>query len=242
MPHRELTNATFAVIDVETTGLDPRVDRVVEVACLRVVAGEIVERFASLVNPNRPIPARASDVHGIFARDLVEAPTLFELEPRLRALTADAVVVAHNARFDTGFLACVARRPVLCTMQMARRLVDAPSYRNERLRHFLALTPARIHARAHRAEADADVTTALLLELLRRYARLRPEATLDGLLATIARPTALERFAFAIHRRQCAARVPTRTLRRIVRDDRVDWPGVRRTALGELGRRGISLG
>ncbi len=240
MPHRDLSSATFAVVDVETTGLDPRVDRVVEVACLRVAGGHIVERFVSLVDPARAIPGRASDVHGIYAADVDGAPRLAELEPRLRALTADAVVVAHNARFDMSFLHCMAMRPVLCTMQMARRLVDAPSYRNETLRAHLQLRPERQHARAHRAEADADVTTALLLELLRRYAYLRPGATVADLLATIARPTAVERFAFGLHRGQSAARVPTRTLRRMIRDDRVDWPGVRHIALGELVRRGIS--
>lgn len=232
-----VATATFAVIDVETTGLDPRVDRVVEVACLRMRAGRIVGRFSTLVDPERSIPARASEVHGIFDRDVCGAPTLARLEWRLRAMTRDAVVVAHNARFDIGFLPCVASRPSLCTMQMARRLVDAPSYRNEALREFLRLETGRPQAVAHRAEADADVTAALLLDLLGRFARARGGATVAELLATIARPTKLERFAFGMHRGKSVALVPTTYLNWIVASDFESWPDVRHTALLELARR-----
>lgn len=237
-----LATATFAVIDVETTGLDPRVDRVVEIACLRVRLGRIVERFTSLVDPERDIPMRASDVHGIYARDVAGKPTLSALNDRLQRMTSGAVVVAHNARFDVGFLPCVASRPALCTMQMARRLVAAPSYRNESLRVFLGLQTGRPHAVAHRAEADADVTVALLLELLGRFERARGGATLGELLAAIARPTRLERFAFGMYRGTNIARVPTSYLRWIARADFENWPDVKHTARLELGRRGIPLG
>jgi DNA polymerase-3 subunit epsilon len=237
---QELSTTTFAVLDVETTGLDPKVDRVVEFACLRVSAGTVLERFASLVDPERAIPGRASDVHGIFDRDVAGAPTLAELAPRIRALTRDAVVVAHNARFDASFLPMLAGCPTLCTMRMARRFVDAPSYRNETLRAFLQLETARPHARAHRAEADTDVTAALLLELLRRYERVRSGGTVADLLATIARPTRLDRFAFGMHRGKRVAHVPTGYLRWIVASDFESWPDVRHTALIELVRRGCA--
>lgn len=236
--HEAVASATYAVVDVETTGLDPRTDRVVEVACARVRAGRIVERFASLVAPQRPIPERATAIHGIEDRDVANAPTLAELEPRLRSMTLGAVVVAHNARFDMGFLDCIAGGPTLCTMQMARRLVDAPSYRNETLRTFLRLQTERPHEPAHRAAADSEVTVALLFELLRRFGRLRPYATVAELLATIARPTRLERFAFGMYRGKDVACVPTGYLRWIVSADFATWPDVRHTALVELGRRG----
>jgi DNA polymerase-3 subunit epsilon len=196
MSCEDLGAATFAVIDVETTGLDSRTDRVVEIACFRVSGGRVVARFSSLVDPRRKIPARASAIHGIFARDVAGAPTLACLEPRLRQMTADAVVVAHNARFDVGFLPFIAERPTLCTLRLARRLVDAPSYRNQALREFLRLEPARPVRRAHRAEGDAEVTAALLLELLRRYESGPYPATVPALLTTAVRSIALSRFAF----------------------------------------------
>ena len=232
-----LSTATFAVVDVETTGLDPRSDGVVEVACARVRAGAVVARFASLVDPQRPIPSRAFAIHGIGDRDVAGAPRLRQLEERLCAMARDAVVVAHNARFDTSFLRCLAEKPTLCTLQLARRLVDAPSYRNESLRAFLGLEIDGGLGPAHRAGADTEVTVALLLELLRRFERVRPGATVADLLMAIARPTRLERFAFGAFRGASLTSVPTSYLRWIVRADFANWPDVRHTALLELKRR-----
>ncbi|GAC1305754.1 MAG: hypothetical protein NVSMB21_07760 [Vulcanimicrobiaceae bacterium] len=237
MLHELLSRATFAVVDVETTGLDPRTDGVVEVACARVRAGSVVARFVSFVDPQRAIPARASAIHGIRARDVAGAPKLRELEDRLCAMARGAVVVAHNARFDLGFLRCLASNPTLCTLQMARRLVDAPSYRNETLRAYLDLRVDGAVGPAHRAGADTDVTVALLRELLRRFERVRPESTVADLLAAIARPTRLERFAFGRYRGASVSSVPTRYLRWIVREGFASWPDVRHTAQRELDRR-----
>jgi len=188
MPKDELSTATFAIVDVETTGFDPKRDAIVEVACLRMRGGAIVDAFSSLVDPGRPIPAQASAVHGIYEADLRGAPTLARLEPRLRALVRDAVVVAHNARFDVSFLPCISDRPIVCTMRMAKRLVDAPSYRNQDLRKSLRLKVGSEGTRAHRAADDAYVTAALLRELLRRYARGSAPQSISGLIEMIAIP------------------------------------------------------
>jgi DNA polymerase III epsilon subunit-like protein len=215
MPCEDLAAATFAVIDVETTGLDSKADRVVEIACFRVSGGSVVDRFGSLVDPGCEIPSRASAIHGIFGRDVAGAPTLACLEPRIRQMTADAVVVAHNARFDVGFLPFIAERPTLCTLRLARRLVDAPSYRNRALRDFLRLElPGRVGP-AHRAEADAEVTAALLLELLRRYARGPYPATVPALLTTAVRSIALSRFALRKHRGKMLRQSTGRLSRRL---------------------------
>ncbi len=227
---------TFAVVDVETTGLDPSVDGVVEVACLRVEAGVVVERVVSLVNPGREIPYRASDVHGIYDEDVCDAPTLGQLSSALRAATRDATVVAHNARFDLGFLPFLASRPVICTMRLAMHVLDAPTYRNEALRaHFgIAMPPG--HA-AHRAGADAAVTAAVLARLLDRYALGPFPQTVPGLIETIAKPARLGRFAFGVHRGLPVAEIPASYLRWIVATGFEDWPDVRATAQAELARR-----
>jgi len=227
---------TFAVVDVETTGLDPSVDGVVEVACLRVEAGSVVERVVSLVNPGREIPNRASDVHGIYDEDVREAPSLPELRGALLAATRGATVVAHNARFDLGFLPFLASRPVVCTMRLAMHVLDAPTYRNEALRtHFgIAMPPG--HA-AHRAEADAAVTAAVLARLLDRYALGPFPQSVTGLIETIAKPARLGRFAFGVHRGLPVENIPAIYLRWIVATGFEDWPDVRATAEAELARR-----
>jgi DNA polymerase III epsilon subunit-like protein len=155
----------YAVVDVETTGFSPSDDRVVEVACVLLDAGfRQIGEFASLVDPQRPIPRRATEVHGIRARHVVGAPTLAQLEPRLRALTAGAVVVAHNAAFDRRFLTCLADREWLCTLRLARRAFPgAPNFRNQTLRTYLGIDDPRLRdLSAHRAYADVLVTAGVL--------------------------------------------------------------------------------
>ena len=194
MAPSELAEAAFTVIDVETTGFSPVYDRVVEVACLRLERGAVVERFASLVDPRRPIPRVVSAIHGIRARHVRGAPLLEEIRPRIEAMVAGAIVVAHNARFDIGFLPFVASRPVLCTMRLAQRLVDAPNYRNRTLPRVLGLAIGPEGRHEHRAAADAYVTATVLHELLRRYARGPYPQTIAALLAIARRAVPLARY------------------------------------------------
>jgi DNA polymerase III epsilon subunit-like protein len=237
MPSVDVRLETFAVVDVETTGLDPARDRVVEVACLRIERGAVRERLVSLVNPGCAISARASAVHGITGRDVAHAPSLADLRGRLLELAAGATVVAHNARFDLGFLPFLAARPVICTLRLARHLVDAASYRNEALRERFGITLPPEFATAHRAGADAAVTAAVLGHLLERYAMGPFPQTIPGLIATIAKPASLGRFAFGAHRGTPVTRVPSGYLRWIVGAGFEDWPDVRATAERELARR-----
>ena len=118
----------FAAIDMETTGLSPRVDRVVEIAVIQLdrelsPCGE----FATLINPGRDIGA--THVHRITARDVVGAPRFEHVAPMLLDVLRGRVVVAHNVQFDVRFLHAEFARmgiglpelPVMCTMQLAPR-------------------------------------------------------------------------------------------------------------------------
>src|SRR3982751_954670 len=95
---------SVAVIDVETTGLSPRTDRVVEVGVVLLdERGEVEAEFETLVNPGRDVgPTR---LHGIRAADVVAAPTFAEVAPYLRSVLTGRTLVAHNALFDLRFLA-----------------------------------------------------------------------------------------------------------------------------------------
>ena len=104
-PLTPLDELTFTFVDVETTGLDPATgDRVCEIALLRVQENRELARFESLVHPQRPMHPGALAVHGITDAMLVGAPIFATLLPQIHALLQDAVLVAHNARFDMGFL------------------------------------------------------------------------------------------------------------------------------------------
>lgn len=125
-----LQDYRFAVVDVETTGLFPRAnDRIVEIAVIGVdCQGEICDEFVTLVNPERDVgPTR---IHGISAGDVLAAPLFSEIAGDLAKRLARSVIVAHNARFDHGFLEAEFNRmglflpaiPMLCTLKLARRV------------------------------------------------------------------------------------------------------------------------
>lgn len=99
---------TFLALDFETTGLDAGTERVVEIGAIRFSlgpggAGEEAS-LACLVDPGKPIPPRATSIHGISDSDVAGAPAFGEVAPSLLALAAGAVIVAHNASFDLSFL------------------------------------------------------------------------------------------------------------------------------------------
>jgi DNA polymerase III epsilon subunit family exonuclease len=168
----------FAVIDVETTGLDPRSDRVVEVAVVQVDIDELgVVRIGagwdSLVHPGRAV--RAGFVHGIDDTMVTAAPRFRDVAPAVLDALAGRVVVAHNLAFDAAFLRAEFRRsgiaapdPLrygICTLTMARAALSG--------RHGLTACCASlgvIHEARHTALGDARATAAVLPRLLARVA------------------------------------------------------------------------
>ncbi len=228
---------SYMVIDLETTGLSHRDDSVVEIACLRLTGGNVVDQFVALVNPGRPIPAEASAVHGIFDADVRSAPRLADLTETILAFTARSTIVAHNAAFDLGFLPFLADRPRICSMRLAMHLVDATSYKNEAMREFFGIQMPASHGPAHRAYNDAAVTAAIFIELLARYSCTSHPQSVAAMIELIGRPALLGRFAFGSHRGVDISVVPTSYLQWIVAEGFKNWPDVRATAERELTRR-----
>lgn len=170
--------APLAVIDLEMTGLDTQVDRVCEIAVLRVEGGEVVSRFQSLIRPPVRVRPSARKVHGITDAMLAEAPPFAAVEAQLRALLDGAVVVSHNVGFDLGYLLREfaelgvewAHPVTLDTLTIARRLFRFS-------RNNLATVAAELDLTvgdAHRAMADAQMTLAVFQEMM---GRLDPQGT-----------------------------------------------------------------
>ncbi len=97
-------DSDFVILDLETTGFSREHDRIVEIAAIRVHDGVITERFHQRVNPEREIPEKVSAIHGIFDKDVADCPTIAEVMPEFLAFLGKAVLVAHNASFDVGFI------------------------------------------------------------------------------------------------------------------------------------------
>jgi DNA polymerase-3 subunit epsilon len=118
-----------AFVDLETTGTTPTGDRVTEVGIVRVQDGQLVEEWSSLVNPECAIPEEIQALTGITNAMVRDAPTFAQLAPEVHERLRDHLFVAHNARFDYGFLKNEFRRlelpftaDVLCTVRLSRKL------------------------------------------------------------------------------------------------------------------------
>jgi DNA polymerase-3 subunit epsilon len=182
-----LAEVVFAVFDVETTGLSATYGhRVCEVACLRLRAGMELARFESLVDPERPISPGAYRVNRITAEMLLGAPLFEEVAGPLLSLMEDAVLVAHNAPFDLGFLAAeleIARcpppeGPVVDTLTLARRAYTFPRNSLEAVAGALEVDQET----AHRAMADVWTTSGVLERILWDLDRRWGVTTLGQLL------------------------------------------------------------
>jgi exodeoxyribonuclease X len=168
------------VIDLETTGIDPATDAIIEIASIDLVKGGGVDNARSTyVAPGRPIPPLASAVHHIIEEDVRNAPVLAEALPMF---TDADVYVAHHAEFEQSFLTRHASWPLtlwICTYKCALRVwPDLAGHKNQELRYELGLAAPygmpRERISPHRAASDVIVTAAILEELMKqaRWAQL----------------------------------------------------------------------
>lgn len=186
----------IVVLDTETTGLYPGLGhRVVEIGAVRLENWQPVAEFDRLIYPERPMEEKASSVSGITDADLLGQPTFAEVEPELSALLDGALLVAHNASFDAGFLGMeyfiahqseligsrepVLPNPWLCTLLLARRHFH---FGRNNLGHIAYKLGVRM-GRAHRALNDVYMTAEILKRMVRQLEKRRLETVGDLLHA-----------------------------------------------------------
>lgn len=211
----------FHVIDIETTGLDPEKDRIVEIAARSVEEDNgntyCFEDLQNLVNPGVPIPPENSAVHHIIDDDVANAETLEQI---VSAYCPDSVdyFVAHNARFEQSFLpsALGFHQPWICTYRVAARLwPEAPSHSNQTLRYYLKLDVPRDIGMPHRALPDCIVTAAILIKALSL-------ATIEEMLQWSNEPVLKRTCTFGKHAGTAWADVPKDYLRWILNNGSFD--------------------
>lgn len=164
-------STTYVAIDVETTGLNPEKDTIIEVAAIQFRDHDILDEFSSLVNPNRPIPSEITRITGITTHMVEDAPGMFSLRTKLRPILSDHVLVGHNVDFDLGFLR-EERLGIgnhrIDTLKLALILLpEAGRYNLESLVRHLNL-PGGDDDQRHRAYDDANQTVELFLALKER--------------------------------------------------------------------------
>lgn len=94
---------TYVSIDLETTGLNPKRDRIIEIGAIRVEQGQIAEEFSTFVDPGRKLEERITELTGIRDEDLADAPQLDEVFPKLLKFMGELPLLGHSILFDYSF-------------------------------------------------------------------------------------------------------------------------------------------
>jgi DNA polymerase III epsilon subunit family exonuclease len=172
-----LVDQGFVALDLETTGLDPRVDVVVAAAAIEIVATQPSSTYVTLVNPGRPIPPAATAVHGITDDMVAAAPRLDDVLGALEAACGDRLLVGHRIDFDLAVLArerrargrSRIRNAALCTMRLVAALY--PGWTDiglDLVAARLGMTVPDRHTARGDALAAARILLALIPEIRRR--------------------------------------------------------------------------
>ncbi len=173
---------TFVAFDLETTGLNPKRDAIIEFGAVRFQKGGPREYYSTCINPGRPLPVRIQQITGIRPADVEGAPAIEEVIPQILGFFGNGTqaVVAHSAGFDISFLRAAGVKlnaPVLDTHELATILLPGQdSYSLGELCRALTIPLTT----AHRAAQDAEATAELLLHLLKRIEEL-PQSALETL-------------------------------------------------------------
>ena len=168
---RDLLQDTYVVFDVETTGLSAVHDVIIELGAVKVKDGKIIDKFSSFANPHRPLSKHIVELTHITDDMLKDAPEVDDVVADFLEFIEGTVLVAHNARFDMGFLQEAVKRigkepvknPVLDTLELARMLF--PEMRNHRLNTLSDKLGIKLEQH-HRAIYDAEATGHVMWKML----------------------------------------------------------------------------
>ncbi len=171
---QELSDTSFVVFDLETTGAKTPAARVTEIGAWKVKNGEVTDEFQTLVNPEIPIPPFIVGLTGITDEMVADAPKFADIAIDFLEFIGESVLVAHNSGFDMRFLnheiglvfpEYKLANPCLCTVQLSRKLV--PETVNHKLKTMAEFYKLDL-TNHHRASADAHATAHIFINLLSR--------------------------------------------------------------------------
>jgi DNA polymerase III epsilon subunit family exonuclease len=173
MNDARLLDCSIAVLDVETTGFDPKVERIIEIGIVHMRNGEVVDRFTSLVNPDKPVPEEVVKLTGIEPESLIGAPRFADIAHEVMRHLEGKVFVAYNLPFDRAFMTAELGRVGLeipCTHFLDPLVFVRELHKSEGSKRLTAVAE-RLGvplASAHRASDDAEAAGHVLYKLLPR--------------------------------------------------------------------------
>ena len=167
-----LDDATYCVLDLETTGISITTEKITEVGIMKVKNGEVIDEFEIFVNPEKPIPQRVVEVTNITDEMVKDAETINKVFPKILEFVGDSIIVAHNASFDVGFLKHNAKllgyefnNTYIDTLPLAKDLFpDLKKYKLGKIADSLGIEVDV----AHRALADVDTTVKVFNVMLKK--------------------------------------------------------------------------
>src|SRR5689334_15000857 len=162
----------FVALDVETTGLEPGIDEIIEVAAVKFRGDEVLEIFERLIKPRHSLPLKIKRLTGITDAALEQSPRFSAVAPDLVRFLKSYPIVGHSIGFDLRMLQAQGMhlpQPSYDTFDLATLLMpQAPAYKLTALAQFLGIA----HEEAHRAGSDADVTRQVFVHLLHKIEAL----------------------------------------------------------------------
>jgi DNA polymerase III subunit epsilon len=171
----ELDQDIFICLDCETTGLDPKKDRIIEIAVAKFTTSEILESFQTLIDPECPISESSIAIHHITESMVVGQPKIQEVLPRIADLLDHHIIIGHGISLDLNFLAESAKRcqvpasfdkaPSIDTVRLARLYGESPTNSLETLREHFNIEPEG----AHRAMSDVVVNISVFKYLTQTF-------------------------------------------------------------------------
>jgi len=184
-PHGQNLKSEYVVFDLETTGFYPGKDKITEIGAVKIKEGKIVDRYGSLINPERSIPVKVQELTGITMPMVKDAPIIEEELDNFLVFCGDSILVAHNADFDLGFIEHSARKQnkfidntTLDTLELAR--IFFPDLKNNRLSTVAKYFNVSL-VNAHRAVDDAEATAYILLKMFKHMNQINIH-TIEGIL------------------------------------------------------------
>lgn len=169
----------YTIIDIETTGGNPKKDRITEIAIISFNGVEITDRFSTLLNPGRTIPYFITEITGITDSMLIDAPKFEDVAAKIMKLTANKIFIAHNVNFDYNFIkeefkriGINFNRKKICTVQKSRVLI--PGKKSYSLGNICNELDIEIKDR-HRAMGDAEATVELFKIIMKNHVLIQED-------------------------------------------------------------------
>lgn len=199
---------TFICLDCETTGLDPKNDRIIEIAATRFSFEEVIDQFETLVNPKQIIPEASQLIHHISNEMVKEKPTIDKVLPSFFEFIGEHIVVGHGIEFDISIILEEARKhglfpplkkvPFIDTLRLARLYGQCPINSLEKLREHFNIK----FEGAHRAMGDVTVNVEVFKRLSRNF------KTTEDLLQRLRKPILLKMMPLGKHKGRLFSEIP----------------------------------